>query len=93
MGANLNVVLKRPAVAEQLILDEGVWALNHRFFELNQKRNFYSPNLAVPVHRLIKGKRKNCSHHLHEVGLRLTAKMREKWAGEMIKATTDNKIY
>ena len=72
MGANLDIILHREAKVEQTILNEGIWALKTKFFELNNKRGYYSQNLIAPVHRIVKGKRKYIYHHLHTDGLELT---------------------
>ena len=72
MGANLDIILHREAKLEQTILNEGIWALKTKFFELNNKRGYYSQNLIAPVHRIIKGKRKYIYHHLQTNGLELT---------------------
>ena len=60
---------------------------------LNKARNFYCPNLIVPVHRIISGKRKNCYHHPDRNGLLLSNKLEKNWASEMMKATGDTKKY
>ena len=64
IGADLGRLLGRDAAQQQLILNEGVWALNQKFYGLNKARSYYCPNMVVPVHRIVSGKRKNCYHHL-----------------------------
>ena len=93
MGVNLNLLLQKESETEQAILNEGIWALNRKFFELNNKRGFFCPNTAKPVHRIIKGKMKNCYHHLGPDGLKLTEDLETSWADEMIKATGHDKTY
>ena len=93
MGVDLEVVLKKKAVQEQLILNEGIWAINLKFYELNNASGLYCPNLVLPVHRIINKKRKNYYQHLAEDGLRLTEELRNRWASEMLKATDPKKPY
>ena len=92
IGVDLSILLNKMAQEEQLILNEGIWALNSKFFELNNKRGYFCPNLMVPVHRIIQGKRKNYYHHLHE-GFRLTEELENRLAKEMIKATNADRVY
>ena len=93
MGANLDILLGKSATEEQAILNEGVWALNRKFYGLNNSRGYFCPNTAKPVHRILKGKMKNCYHHLGPDGLKLTEDLEIGWAKEMIKATGQNKNY
>ena len=93
IGVDLGMVLKREAREQQLILNEGIWALNLKFFELNNKRGYYCPNLMLPVHRIINKKRKNCYHHLQEDRLKLSDELNKRWASEMIKAAGPEKMY
>ena len=93
MGVDLGKVLQREATQEQLILNEGIWATNLLFYELNNARGHYCPNLVLPVHRIINKKRKNYYQHLADDGITLTTELRRRWASEMLKTADPNKPF
>ena len=84
-GADLGKVLKKPAHAEQEVLNEAVWLFNEDIFKKNQLKNEYAPNFAEPIHREIRGKKRTYLDHLGEDGIHISPELKLKWAKKIIK--------
>ena len=93
VGSDLVRVLTCPnhllLSQQQQATDDAVFAYNMEIFDLNKKRNLFSPSLHRTVHRSKGANRKSHYHHLED-GLHLTEDLRSKWATELVKASSNN---
>ena len=85
LGANLEAAMKKPALAEQIILDEAIWIFNEEVFQRNSMKNAYAPNFADPVYRKIKGIKRTFLNHLHDDGIHLSDGLKEIWVRKILK--------
>ena len=91
VGLELERVVNEHTVeaTHQLIVDEAVFKFNTKIFDLNKKRGTFSPSLHRTVHRSSKGIMKSHYHHLDD-GIHLSEELKDKWAAELVKATSIN---
>ena len=74
---------------EQEAVEEAVWEFNSQVFKINNRRGVMTPSLHHQVHRMCKGKRCTCYHHLAD-GIHLTEDLKLKWAKQFVKAIAHN---
>ena len=91
VGVELQRVVNGHAVSEdqQRAVDEEIFEFNTNVFEVNKKRDTFSPSLHRSVHRSARGVRKSYYHYLAD-GLHLPEELKDKWAAEIVKATKNN---
>ena len=87
VGADMEKVLRRHADYEQFVMDEAIYKINDHIFRKNIEKGLWAPDMATPVHRMIKGEMKSFYEHLANDGIHLSQELKEKWAKKLLKTS------
>ena len=86
----VRVVNAHKVTAEQQsMVDDTIFEFNTEVFNINKRRQSFSPSLHSSIHRS-NGSAKKCHYHLLADGIHLSEPQMDKWARELVKATSRN---
>ena len=91
VGTELVRVVNAHGVTDeqQAEVDNAIFEFNNEIFNVNRKRQSFSPSLHSSIHRS-KGRTRKNHYHLLTDGIHLSEHQMDKWARELVKSTSYN---